>query len=182
VLLLLLVGALAVPARAQLDLTMKRSALISAVIANDLDKVRVSLLQRKENPNLPDGDGRTALMHAALNGNTEIVRLLLESGAKVSATDAAGSTALHWAAERGQVDVVKQLIAARAPIDPENKQGATPLMKATMAGSAPAVDALLAAGADPKRQDYTGRSALDYARDKRQNAMIEKLQAAAAKR
>ena len=179
ILLVILVAALlaAAPARAEVDLSIKRPSLITATMANDAERVRTSLLQKKENPNIADADGRTALMHAAMNGNVEIVRLLLDNGAKATATDSAGSTALHWAAERGQADAVRELLAARVPVDTENKQGATPLMKATVAGSAPCVDLLLAAGADPKRQDYTGRSALDYARDKRQTAIVQRLQA-----
>jgi ankyrin repeat protein len=178
ILLVILVTALlATPARADVDLSIKRPSLITATMANDAERVRTSLLQKKENPNIADADGRTALMHAAMNGNVEIVQLLLDYGAKVNATDSAGSTALHWAAERGQPDTARTLIAARAAVDADNKQGATPLMKAAATGSAPTVDLLLAAGADPKRQDYTGRSALDYARDKRLTAIVQRLQA-----
>jgi ankyrin repeat protein len=177
----LLAPVLAGPAaRAELDISPRKPALIAAVVANDVDKVRISLLQKKENPNaVDDRDARTALMFAAANGNTEIVKLLLDAGAKINATDSAGSTALHWAADRGQADVVRQLLAARAPVDLETKRGLTPLMLAATSGNAEIVDVLLAAGADPKRQDFTGRSALDYAQAKRQPAVIQKLQAAA---
>jgi ankyrin repeat protein len=177
VLVLLLSGG---AARADLDISPRKPALLVAVIANDVDKVKVSLIQKNENPNIVDEhDARTPLMLAAANGNTEIVKLLLDAGAKIGATDSAGSTALHWAAERGRADVVRQLLAANAPVDLETKRGLTPLMLAAGSGSAEVVEVLLAAGADPKRQDFTGRSALDYAQAKRQPAVTRKLQAAA---
>ena len=177
-----ILAALALPARADIDIAPRRPAVITAVLSNDLDKVRVSIIQKRENPNLADEQGRTALMHASIVGNTDIVKLLLDNGAKIGTTDLTGSTALHWAAERGNVDIVRQLIAARAPIDVDNKRGATPLMAAAGSGSSETVELLLAAGADPKRQDYTGRSAVDYAQDKRQNAIAQRLKQAQVRR
>jgi ankyrin repeat protein len=174
---LVALAASTVPALAQLDISPRRPAVITAVLSNDVERVRQSVIQKKDNPNYTDDQGRTALMHAAILGNTEIVEVLLDNGAKIAAVDPTGSTALHWAAARGNADVVRQLVAARAVVNAENKQGATPLMLAAQS-NAETVDALLAAGADPKRQDYTGRGAIDYAQAKRQSAIVEKLQKA----
>jgi ankyrin repeat protein len=178
----LVLAATALPARADIDISPRRPAVIIAVLSNDLEKVRVTVVQKRENPNLADEQGRTALMHAAILGNTDIVKLLLDNGARIANTDVTGSTALHWAAERGNADVVRQLVAARAPVDTDNKRGATPLMLAAGSGSAETVDLLLNAGADPKRQDYTGRSPVDYAQDKRQAVLAQKLRQAQSRR
>ncbi|MGC8923596.1 MAG: ankyrin repeat domain-containing protein [Candidatus Micrarchaeia archaeon] len=50
-----------------------------------------------------------ALMYAARDGRTEIVKLLLEKGADVNAKDILGLTALRYAAENGHKDVVELL-------------------------------------------------------------------------
>ena len=52
----------------------------------------------------PDGRGRTPVMLAAEDGNTPMVRLLLEAGANVNALDNLGYQSLHWAATNRQRD------------------------------------------------------------------------------
>jgi ankyrin repeat protein len=51
---------------------------------------------------------------AAQQGHAEIVRLLLDSGADVSARDDSHMTALQWAREKGHGDVVSMLKGAGA--------------------------------------------------------------------
>ena len=46
---------------------------------------------------LVDRVGRTALHHAAINGNSEVVELLIKMGASVNAFDKKDRRALHWA-------------------------------------------------------------------------------------
>lgn len=48
--------------------------------------------------NLKDKDEYTPLHLAAINGHSECVGILLESGANATLTDKNGRTALHWAA------------------------------------------------------------------------------------
>jgi ankyrin repeat protein len=177
VLLVLAFAALAAasPARAELDLSPRRAQLLQAIAANDADKVR-EMLVRGENPNTVDLDGRTALILAAGQGNSAIVQMLIDQKARVAAADKNGGTALHWAAERGHAEVVRLLLAAKAGVDAENKRGATPLMLGAASGSPEVVNLLLAAGADSRRQDYTGRSAVDYAQDKRNSRIVQLLQ------
>jgi uncharacterized protein len=128
------------------------------------------LLRRGDNPNFVDPDGRTPLDYAAEHGNTEIIKMLLDGGARIDYRDKFGSTALHWAAERGHAEAVEMLVAAKAPVDAQNRQGISPLMLAASGDKAEVVKLLLKAGADPKKQDYTGRDALGWAAD-RPNAL-----------
>ena len=55
--------------------------------------------------------GQTAMMLAVSHGRTNMVRLLLESGAAVNEQDDDGSTALMCACEHGHSDIVKLLLA-----------------------------------------------------------------------
>jgi ankyrin repeat protein len=57
--------------------------------------------------------GQTALMFASYHGDTEMVKLLIASGADVNA-DCDGDTALGWAKQKGHEDVAKLLIEAGA--------------------------------------------------------------------
>ncbi len=58
----------------------------------------------------PVPDGETALMAASEKGYTEIVKLLLDYGAKVDLQDVLGKTALYKASEKGHQEVVKLLL------------------------------------------------------------------------
>ena len=49
-------------------------------------------------------------LQAAANGHTEIVKLLVESGAPATAKNAEGSTPLHWACLNGHVEIVGYLL------------------------------------------------------------------------
>ena len=51
-----------------------------------------------------------AIHHAARNGDTEIVRLLIEAGADVNAANPRGHTVLYCAGGHGHLDSVKLLL------------------------------------------------------------------------
>ena len=55
--------------------------------------------------------GQTALMLAVSHGDVNVVRMLLDAGAKVNMRDEDGSTALMCASEHGHMDIVKLLLA-----------------------------------------------------------------------
>lgn len=79
--------------------------------------------------------GGTPLHHTALHGLEEATRLLLDTGAAVSATAANGGTPLHHAAFHGHAGVVAVLLAAGAMVDAKDMRGATPLEVASDAGT-----------------------------------------------
>lgn len=122
--------------------------LVDAAESGDIKQVRKIL---DEGSNLPDskGDfGTTAIMRAAFNGNTEIVKLLIERGASVNSADVGGETALHLAAKNGYVDVVKLLIKKGASVNGQDKEQWTPLMRATVAKHPDVVKILVQNGGD----------------------------------
>jgi ankyrin repeat protein len=65
----------------------------------------------------------TALHAAASASHSEIVWLLIGSGANVNARQRGGSTALHLAAAAGDVDSVQALLSAGAALDLVNEAG-----------------------------------------------------------
>ncbi|KAI4464137.1 transient receptor potential channel pyrexia [Holotrichia oblita] len=114
--------------------------------------------------NAEDQLGRTPLHYAASNGNTELVRLLLESGActeckfkysegrrvrrsgdnywkwnrlfmALTPPDIWGRTPLHLAAKAGHVEIVRLLIENSADVNAEDTKGITPLLLAGCIGN-----------------------------------------------
>jgi ankyrin repeat protein len=85
---------------------------------------------------------------AAMKGNREAVRTLIQQGADVNAAQGDGMSALHWAADKGDAELTALLVYAGANPGAVTRIGQyTPLHLASRAGSAAAVQALLKAGA-----------------------------------
>ncbi len=94
---------------------------------------------------------------AAMNGDIEAVRALLEDGADVNAAQGDGMTALHWAAEVGDMEMVGVLLSAGARVQGVTRLGDyTPLHLASKAGNEGIVGRLLDAGADASAFTTTG--------------------------
>ena len=137
--LLLLLPALMVML-AGCDKETQTSDLLTAVDKGQSDVVQ-ELLDVGIDPNIDAGPVGTSLagaypLHlAALKGNTEIVQILLDNGAKIDlrATNKDEATPLAWAAFFGQKDVVSLLIEAGAPINAIDANQYTPLDAAGIA-------------------------------------------------
>lgn len=85
------------------------------------------------------------------HGYLEIVKLLLEKGAKVDVKNNFGNTALLIAAGNGQSEVVKALLDKGASVDLGNNEDVTPLLMASQNGDIDVVTLLLSKGADPNK-------------------------------
>ena len=102
---------------------------------------------------------------AAMQGDFETVRSLIDQGADVNGAQGDGMTALHWAAENGSAATAQLLLSAGANLSAVTRLGGyTPLHLAAKAGSAEVVRAFLEAGADPRATTTTGAAtALHFA-------------------
>ena len=81
--------------------------LMRAVEQNRPPVVRVLLAAKRVNTNARDENGHSALHHAAVQGFTEIARLLLEHGADVQVRDRAGRTPAMLATAQGHRAIVE---------------------------------------------------------------------------
>lgn len=113
------------------------------------------------------------LMLAALRGQLDLVKKLVERDADVNKT---GWTPLHYAATGGHVPVIEFLLEHSAYIDAESPNGTTPLMMAAMYGSPEAVKHLIQAGADLQVRNGANMTALDFAQRGNRPNNIELMQ------
>ena len=113
---------------------------------------------------LPITDHPTLLYVAASNGNTAVVRLLIERRADVNATSCGGWTALHGAASclQSAQTVAMLLLGETANVHAASGvEGQTPLHVAAKHGRLGAATLLVARGADPGARDHDGDTPLD---------------------
>lgn len=84
--------------------------LCQAIVDGDQEHVEDWLAQEGVDPNQRDYTGRTPLHLAVLVSTPEIVKLLVDNGARLILRLADGRTALHLAAQRGDPKIVKILM------------------------------------------------------------------------
>jgi hypothetical protein len=84
--------------------------LCQAIVDRDLEYVRKWCAQKGVDVNRRDYTGRTPLHLAAMSSSPEIVRCLINAGARLVARLVDGQTALHIAANRGSAEIVKALM------------------------------------------------------------------------
>ncbi|KAG5669825.1 hypothetical protein PVAND_000118 [Polypedilum vanderplanki] len=124
-------------------------------------------LRRGVGVNTQDSSGYNALHHAALNGHTDVVHLLLShDDINPNALDQRGSSALHLAAWAGHTDICKLLLKhPTLPADPNCRtaEDETPLHFAAQHGHLTALIELLAHGADPNIGNVRDETPLDLA-------------------
>src|SRR5262245_59502874 len=86
---------------------------------------------------------------AAMRGESEAVRTLLQKGADVNAARGDGMTALHWAAQLGDAGMTDMLLLAGANPKAVTRIGSyTPLHIASRGGHATVAEKLIKAGAN----------------------------------
>src|SRR5262249_54013381 len=111
---------------------------------------------------IADRFGKTPLYKAALAGHTEVVKLLLDKGAKIAAEGTDRRTPLHWAASKGNADLVKLLVRHGADVNAAEKgDSSSPLHYAARGGHAAVVQILIDSGANVDAQERGGNTALD---------------------
>lgn len=123
------------------------SPVADAAERGDVETV-VALLQQGADVNAAQGDGMTALHWAGMNGNAELVEVLLYAGAAAEATTRLGGyTALHLASRVGNADAIGALVAQGADVAARTSTGAMPLHLAAGSGDVDAISVLIEAGA-----------------------------------
>jgi ankyrin repeat protein len=182
--------------------------LIKMTERGDYEKIEKKI-DKGANVNVKDDMGRTPLMFASLEGNAEIVRLLIEEGADVNAMtgrvffassgsdsaeatfisaislmmarDLNNRTALMYAAEQGHAEIVRLLIEAGANVNTIGWQNRTALIYASECGDVECVQSLIDAGADVNVVTNGGETACTIASREGHSQVVALLKEAGAK-
>ncbi|KAK2714307.1 hypothetical protein QYM36_008761 [Artemia franciscana] len=128
---------------------------------NPINPIEVNpskILHPEDNPLAP-------LHFAAVKGYTDIINLLIVSGATVNAITTLGFTPLYLAAQYGHEEATKGLIEKNANIDDFDTEERTPLHIAALAGHTNVVRVLLSNGANPTIKNNEGVTPLELAVD-----------------
>ncbi len=123
--------------------------------------------------NVQNASGETALMMAALRGQTAWMQRLIDRGAQVHKE---GWSPIHYAATGPEAKAVALLIERGAPIEALSPGKDTPLMMAARYGAENSVDLLLARGASASATNDRNLDAVDLARAAGRDFLLDRLQ------
>jgi ankyrin repeat protein len=142
----------------------QREAVLAAITSPDVDV------------NIAAADGSTALMWATYNVDVEMVKALLERGAKADVISSFGSSALTEAVKLNNPELVKLLLDAGANPDSPNQDNQTALMLAAQLGSLEIAQMLVDKGANVRAiETFRNQNALMWAAANNHPEIVELL-------
>lgn len=115
------------------------------------------------NPELPDPEGNTSIILAAMVGRPDLIEMLVKAGVEIEARDNLGMTALHKSAGLGFTSCVATLIKLKADVNCRDSSGAAPLHDAAARDFMAVAQWLIGSGADVNAQDSDGFTPLAFA-------------------
>ncbi len=172
---LLAVGVL-LGAAAFSSVTLAQQTLVDLVRAGQRDAVLAAITSPDLDVNAAEPDGSTALHWATYTVDHELVRALLDAGAKADITNRYGSAPLTEAVKLADVELVRMLLDAGADPDSPNQDNQTALMLASSVGSLEIAELLIDAGADVNAVErFRGQTALMWAAAENRPDIVELL-------
>ncbi|XP_071390316.1 ankyrin repeat domain-containing protein 39 [Centroberyx affinis] len=124
---------------------------------------------------LNEMDFERGIWSAAMDGDLERVKSLVQRGTDPNLRDSARYTALHYASRSGRLAVCKFLLESGACASPQTPGGATPLHRSAYCGHLDVVRLLLHYRADPLLCDDDGASPLHKAAERGHEQVCELL-------
>lgn len=170
------IGLLALGVSALPSLALAQQTLVDLVRAGQRDAVLAAITSPDLDVNAAEPDGSTALHWATYAVDKELVRALLDAGAKADISNRYGSTPLTEAVKLGDVELVGMLLDAGADADSANEDGQTALMLASSLGSLEIAELLVDNGADVNAiERFRGQTALMWAAAENRPDVVELL-------
>lgn len=133
------------------------------------------LIREGADPSLKDGQGFNALHLAVHSSQALLVLYLLYLDMDVDVADnVGGHTPLMWAAYQGHAQSVDLLLRFGANIAITDHAQLTPLHWAAVRGNKMCIRKLLEYGADVNAKDQTGKTVMDFIREKKLEKIWER--------
>lgn len=151
-----------------------RPPLEQAILRKKTD-IAIYLISAGADPNSVNASKRTPLHLAVERNSPEIVAVLIKAGANPDVLDKDGWTPLHHAAAKDQLETARELIAGGADPKTLSQLGGTPLHEAACSGGKEIILFLLEQEIDPSVKSKEGVTALDIAKQYKNEAAIEVL-------
>ena len=158
-----------------------RNLLLIATINKDLEMAKL-LVQFKANVNQQADNLDSPFLYAGATGQTEMLKLFLENGARFDVFNRYNGSALIPACERGHVEIVRLLANTKGyPIDHVNRLGWTALMEAIVLGDGSKkyqeiVQILKDAGSKMDIPDKDGVTPLQHAKNRGFDEIVKIIQ------
>jgi uncharacterized protein len=155
---------------------LAQESLVDLVRAGKRDAVLAAITSPAVDVNIAAPDGSTALHWATYAVDHEMVRALLDAGAKANIINNYGSSPLTEAIKLGDVELVRMLLDKKADANSPNPDNQTALMLATTVGSLDIAKLLIDHGADVNTvEKFRDQTALMWAAAENQPAIVELL-------
>lgn len=138
--------------------------------------IALHLIDAGANVDITDSADRTPLHLAVERDNPELCAALLKAGANPRMRDRTGWTPLHHAAARNRLEVARALLDGGADLKTLSEGGGTPLHEAAASGGAEIIQLFLDRGVDRTVRSKTDVTALDIAREFKNEAAIPLLE------
>jgi ankyrin repeat protein len=122
-------------------------ALIKSILKSDKEEVR-RLLREGADLSYRHTDGSSWLHMVATTGNTDILRILLETGIPIDQRNNALETPLIVATSHNKPEIVRMLLENGADVNAKRENGSTALLFACVLGKEELVQLLIERGAD----------------------------------
>ncbi|MBN1170311.1 ankyrin repeat domain-containing protein [Candidatus Micrarchaeota archaeon] len=148
--------------------------LIAAIKKGNLKTAKM-LIESGADPNTafgPMDDLQTSpLKYAASTGNKEILEMLIDFNVNLNYRNESGS-ALFDSIFSGNSEITAILLFEGSNPNETLKNGTTPLMLASRLGLYDVAELLILSKAELELTDYLGRSAIDFAKDKKMRSIL----------
>ncbi|XP_072346776.1 ankyrin repeat and death domain-containing protein 1A-like isoform X3 [Scyliorhinus torazame] len=136
---------------------VNRTALHWAVAGGNENAVKL-LLEFNANVDIEDKFGMTPALLAAWFGHLKLLQILVNAGAKVTATNWIGQSLHHCAAQQGHLNIINYTMddLEEVPLDRPDQHGKTPILLAAENGRLDMVIHLRALDCDHQIKDKEG--------------------------